>query len=184
MKVQEIRERGDRTTVKEALRARQPVLPWPDFVAELDQLERCRDELLGGPGDQGRVPLEPVQVDTISRDELAWSHFHLSAGSRLLAFRYPVVAYFEAVRAGREPDPPAPANTFAVLVRTGAAVSIHQISRLEFVVLGLLERGETLGDALAVVDSGDGSGRTALGEEPEAWIERWARRGLLRSIRV
>lgn len=73
---------------------------WPELIIDLAVLERAFIEVFDGPPSDRRV----------------------------IAFRYPVVEYFHAVRAGEDPPVPEPRATHAAIFRRGYEVVVEIIS--------------------------------------------------------
>jgi hypothetical protein len=78
---------------------RPPGESWPELIIDLAVLERAFLEVFDGP----------------------------ASGRRAIAFRYPVVAYFHAVRAGEDPPVPEPRATYAAISRRGYDVIVEEI---------------------------------------------------------
>jgi len=75
-----------------------PEEPWPALIIDLATLERAFLEIFDGP----------------------------SSARRELTFRYPVVAYFQAVRAGEDPPVPEPRANNASISRRGYDVIVEE----------------------------------------------------------
>ena len=96
-----------------------------------------------------------------------------AASLRLLTFRYPVHDYFDAARRGKEPELPAPAETFLAMNRRDYVVTTIELSATQHALLSGLLEGETLGQSLRRAGA-------SLPEEREqliACIEKWSEQG-------
>jgi hypothetical protein len=90
---------------------------WPDLIIELAVLERTFVEVYDGPGAEDLPPVSALEILGRSTQDLARRRFTLAPCVRLMAFRYPVHAYFTAVRQNRQPLVPAPADSFLAVTR-------------------------------------------------------------------
>ena len=117
----------------------------------------------------------------------AWAGARLVANtaSKLLAFEYPVNAYFQAVRTGGDPPLPAPATSATVVYRSGPSVWRMDLTVPMFEVLHALFAKETLETALE-------RGHAALGDLDEtkaaervlSWFREWVSSGLFAGVEL
>jgi hypothetical protein len=145
---------------------------WPHFIIDLARFERAFSEVYDGPGIEG-VPMsgaEALQTPGTERDRQV--RLAPAASLRLLTFQYPVHAYFDAARHGREAELPAPAETFLAMNRRNYVVTVVELSAAQYALLSDLLEGRTIGQSLR-----------RAGAEPHqqpqliACIESWSKQG-------
>ncbi len=101
---------------------------WPDFIIDLATLEREFGEVFDGPGVEGQsLDVESELMEALR--SAPWSEVRLVAVPclRLLTFRYPVNAYFGAVRKKENPDLPERASTFLTVTRRNYNVFLYDL---------------------------------------------------------
>lgn len=148
---------------------------WPDFIIDLATLELAFQKVYDGPGVEGRTLPGPRDVLAIPADRLSEVRPVPVPCLRLHAFRYPVHAYWLAVREGGEPDLPAPAASFAAMTRRDFRVVLHEVSREAYELLGALDGERSMAEAL------DRAGQT-LTPAARDGLADWAGKGFFERI--
>lgn len=171
---------------------------WPNFIIDLARLERAFTETYDGPGlenverskssdkkealaalqaDDRQPPLSARQLATMPEEHLARLRLVAAPCLRLLAFRYPVLAYFQAARARENPPLPAPAATFVAVNRKDYIVRFYDLSAAQHRFLQALMNDKTVGEAWM-----ETTALAALTPEPLAaksrkWLVDWVNNG-------
>jgi hypothetical protein len=112
---------------------------WIDFMVDLAGFERLVFTMFDAPGHEGK-PF--ATADTPD------SRLRLQPAFALGAWRYPVAAYYHAVRKGEGPPLPTAGETFAALVRTDYVTRTIPLSEPHFVFLKAMADGGSINDAV------------------------------------
>jgi hypothetical protein len=80
--------------------AGEPEVSWPDFLADLARFEWTFADVFDGPGAEGKDVLDAAAFRAIPADRWLETRLVCADCLRVLALRYPVHAYFTAVRHG------------------------------------------------------------------------------------
>lgn len=155
---------------------------WPDFVVDLATLERAFGETFDGPGLEGETVLRPRQVLGVPAARFQEMRLAPAPCLRVLAFSYPVAAYFHAARRGRKPELPAPAETFLALTRRNYTVRFFDLSAAQYEFLRALLNDSTVARASLQAAGAAGRDRAALEAEARAWLRDWAAAGFFRQL--
>ena len=131
--------------------------PWIDFMVDLADYEYRLFELFDAPGHDGAWP----DVDIDDRALV------LQPCMALVQYRYPVAAYYHAVRAGRTPAFPAAAITHLAMLRRGWQTSTFPVTPLHARFLERMRGGDSVTDALADIVRW-------TGRDPDAVARSWA----------
>jgi hypothetical protein len=154
---------------------------WPDFIIDLATLERAFMEAYDGPGGEGQTLLNGVQVLSLTPAQLWQKQFEPVPGLKLLAFRYPVAAYFAAVRREQKPELPEPGLTFLALTRRDYVVRFHDLTSVQYALLRGLTAQHTVAQASAHVCAEMAQVHTSLAFQTRAWLCQWADAGFFLS---
>ncbi|HJQ71013.1 MAG TPA: putative DNA-binding domain-containing protein [Blastocatellia bacterium] len=151
---------------------------WPDFIIDLARLERTFIEVFDGPGGEGKKLARADQILALDDERLARLRLTPVACLRLLAFRYPVLSYFNAVRAKKEPDLPTPSETFLAVNRIDYLIHFSPLSASQHAVLESLVAGLSVADALTRAADRAAADRAAadrklLEGSARAWLRDW-----------
>jgi hypothetical protein len=150
------------------------------FVADLAKLERAIEEVF-----------DEKQVKALTVDELLsvpqdqWINARLSTvpSLRLISSRYPINAYFEAVRAEEHPRIPAPkASWLAVYRKKNFQVWRMELDRPQFAMLSALSRGKTVGQAVEACLEVPEAQSLDLASAVKGWFNEWAGSGFFASV--
>lgn len=158
---------------------------WPDFIIDLATLEREFSEVFDGPGFE-RLPVV-AESELIEALRYAhWPKLRLITVPclRLLTLRYPVNAYFAAVRRNENPDLPEPALTFLAITRRDYGVFLYDLSQQQYQLLSALVGGESVAQAINLASPGTGPNREALISNLNAWLENWSALGFFSAIEI
>ena len=143
------------------------------FVVDLARLERAIDEVFDGPGPEHCEPLSAAQIAAwLAAGEPADVRLTLAPGARLLAFKFPASTYFSAWKHGDHSPWPEPQAQHILLARRDFVVRRYELSKAQFALLGAIERGLPLGQALIAA-----SEHIAADELPtaiRAWFTFWS----------
>lgn len=151
---------------------------WPDFIIDLATLERAFLEVYDGPGCEWQALLNGVRVLSLVPAQLQQAQLEAVPGLKLLAFRYPVAAYFAAVRREQKPGLPEPAATFLALTRRDYVVRFHDLTSVQYALLRGLTAKRTVAQALEQVCAEMAQDHTSLAFQTCAWLCQWADAGL------
>jgi hypothetical protein len=152
--------RPDRDDVDPAAGAADPPA-WPDFLVDLARLEWAIAKVFDGPGVEFQALLRPEELEALGPERFAAARLTPVVCLRLLAFRYPVNAYYTAARQaahqrdaeeGAEEVPlPDSAPEQVALTRTDFVVRRYALTRTQHALLQALAGGARVADAIAAV---------------------------------
>jgi hypothetical protein len=153
---------------------------WAGFVVDLARLEHAIDQVFDGPGPESHSPLHGVEPEAATcgcaSTEPADVRLALVPGFRLLAFDWPVSAYFTAWKAGRNPAWPSRQPQHIALLRRDYIVRRHELSRAQFDLLAELAAGQTLEAALAAVAC------SVTPAQVQGWFTHWSAEGFFAGL--
>jgi hypothetical protein len=144
---------------------------WPDFIVDLARFERAFSEVFDGAGVE-RDPM-PGAEDPRTADRNRQVRLAPTPSLRLLTFRYPIHDYFDAARHDRQPELPAPAETFLAMNRRDYVVTVVELSATQYGLLSDLLDGRTVGQSLRRASASSPDQRQQL----IASIESWSKQG-------
>ncbi|HEY4014480.1 MAG TPA: DNA-binding domain-containing protein [Polyangiaceae bacterium] len=158
--------------------------PFPEraFAADLATLEWTIVEVIHAPASD---PLTAEGLRDVPMEAWAGARLVANTASKLLAFDYPVNAYFQTVRTDGDPSLPSPLPSATVVYRSGPSVWRMDLTVPMFEVLRSLFGRETLETALS-------RGHAALGDLDEtqaaqrvlAWFREWVSSGLFAGVEL
>jgi hypothetical protein len=125
---------------------------WPDFLIDLARFDQALVQVFDGPGVEGQELLGPEAIAGLGPERFATSRLEAVPCLRLLDFRFPVNAYFSAVRQAGEDEEvpiPDPAPEHVALTRTDWVVRRFTLTATQHRLLEALLEGETVADAVA-----------------------------------
>lgn len=155
---------------------------WPDFIIDLAALERAFSETFNGPGVEDKPLLSPDQVLNIPAEQFSEMRLVPVPCLRLLAFNYPVAAYFLAARRQQNPSLPAPADTFLALTRQNYVVRFVNLSAVQYELLRALVANLSISQAVLRAAEVSGQDSASLTAKARAWLRDWADAGLLHEL--
>lgn len=150
---------------------------WPDFIIDLARFERAFSEVYDGPGGEGGPMLSAQGLRTLMTDHDLHVRLAPAASLRLLTLHYPVHDYFDAARRGREPELPAPAETFLAMNRRDYVVTTIELSAAQHALLSGLLEGQTVGQSLQRAGAASPDQRAQM----IVCLETWAKQGFFAS---
>ena len=157
---------------------------WVALMVDLATLERVYGDVFDGPGNERLEMLSAERLAAIPPEAWATARLIPAPDVRLLELRSAVHEFARSVRRKEEPELPDPEETLLVVHRRDYVVRRHQLTRAQYVLLGAILAGETVGDAI---------GRAAEVAEPEVedfglalreWFRDWAAEGLFQSVEM
>lgn len=151
---------------------------WPDFIIDLARLERAFIETYDGQGAENLPLLSALTIIGSSDEQLAQQRLVPVPCLKVLAFRYPVRAYFAAARQNRNPVMPAPADSFLAISRKDFVVRFIDLSRGEFEILKGLLGNLSVGEAASQAAQITGHSEESLNVQMRHWLCQWANSGL------
>jgi hypothetical protein len=160
---------------------RRSAAPWAPFAAELARLEWALVEAVHAPSTSR---FEPRALASVPGD--AWNdvRFVASPTLRVLRFRYPVNAFFQSFREGREPTLPELGESAVAVHREELALTRLELSGAAASVLERLVDGTPLGRVLAELEASVAD-PAELAETLRAiprWFETWTASGFFSGI--
>lgn len=122
------------------------------FVAEVAQLERTLGEAFDAPA---FTPLSPDALQQVPQDRWGETRFTANPSLQLMAFRYPVDAWYTAWQKGAAVAVPCTQHSWLAVHRRDDRVHRLRLTRAAFAVLRALAAGEPLAEALALARRGE-----------------------------
>jgi hypothetical protein len=129
-------------------------------------------------------PLSEADIAAVAPE--AWERARLTpvAALRLLAFRYPVNAYFQSVRDESHDHPPLTRkDTYLAIYRRDYTIWRHDLSRPAHDLLADLVAGKPLGKAVASALARGGR-YAPTADQLFRWFREWATGGVFTAIRL
>jgi hypothetical protein len=165
---------------------RPPDVDWPDFLVDLASLEWNLAKVFDGPGVEGQALLTHADLQDLTPERFAGARLAPVVCLRLLAFRYPVNAYYTAVRhagEGEEVPIPAPAEELVALLRRDFVVRRYTLSRPQHALLEAVLAGAAVSRAIeAAASAGDDLNDEELASELQAWFRFWTAEGFFQTL--
>jgi hypothetical protein len=155
---------------------------WPDFLIDLATLEWTYNEVFDGPGGEGRRLLSAEQLRSISPESWPEARLMTVPCLRVLALRYPVHRYYSTVRRKKKAKPVQPKETLLGITRRRYIIRRYEVSRPQFVLLGALLRGETIGEAIRLAGEAAGEDVDQFAADLGEWFRNWAAEGFFLTV--
>lgn len=152
----------------------EPPPDWPDFLIDMATLEWTFSLVFDGPGIEGQTLLTSEQLQAIDAEKWPGARLELVPCLKLLALKFPVNAFYTAVRRGEEPEIPAPAPTWVAVTRRDYIVRRHDLTERQFVLLSALAAGETIAAAIERAASAPGGDLEQYALDLGDWFRDWA----------
>jgi hypothetical protein len=148
------------------------------FEADMAALEWAMVEMLHAPSAE---KLDLATLATVPAEQWATARLAPSQTVRVLAFAYPVNAYFQAFRTDQSPKVPAPGWSATAVFRDGATIWRMDLGRAKHDLLMMLFDGTPLGPAL---DALAAAGHVSEGEGAQimVWFRDWVKYGFFARI--
>lgn len=164
---------------------RPPDVEWPDFLVDLARLEWTLAKVFDGPGVEGQVLLRPDDLPGIAPERFAAARLVPVVCLHLLVSRYPVSAYYTAVRhaeEGEEIPIPEPAEERVAILRHDFVVRRSTLSRPQHALLAAVLDGSPVGGALAAAAAASDLDDDGLAVELQAWFRFWTAEGFFHRL--
>jgi hypothetical protein len=166
---------------------------WPDFLIDLARLEHAIGEVFDGPGVERLEDGAVLRKEDLAEiDAATWGGVRLEpvVCLRLMAFRYPVNAYYsearkrerEGVENGELPMPD-PADEYVALWRRDFIVRRMLLSLPQYLLLQTLTGGGTVNEAISAAGAVYEGDDDALAEDLMRWFYRWAAGGVFMGLK-
>jgi hypothetical protein len=159
---------------------------WPDFLIDLASLEWVLAKVFDGPGTEGQTLLTPEALQAFPAERFGEARLTLVPCLRLLATRYPVNAYFTAVRKaedeGEEAPIPDPAPEYSAITRREFIVRRYSLSQPQHALLAALQSGATVAESLAAAAAVSDLDDDALAAELRSWFRLFTAEGFFQAI--
>lgn len=163
---------------------RPPGADWPDFLVDLARLEWNLAKVFDGPGVEGRTLLTHGDLQGLAPERFASARLVPVVCLRLLAFRYPVNAYYTAVRHAEEGEAvpiPDPAEELVALLRRDFVVRRYTLSRPQHALLEAVLAGAPVSRAIEAAATSQVDDDT-LAAELQAWFRFWTAEGFFQAL--
>jgi hypothetical protein len=147
---------------------------WPDFLIELATVEWTFSQVFDGPGIEGRTLLTSGQLQSIDAEEWPSARLEVVPCLKLLALRFPLNAYYTAIRRGETPEIPQAQPSWLAVTRRDFVVRRHELTERQFVLLSALAAGETIGAAIERAAALPGGNLDQFALELGDWFRDWA----------
>jgi hypothetical protein len=160
-------------------------LGWPDFLIDLTLFEWNLNQVFDGPGVEGKTLLTAEALQSFPAERFAEARLVPVPCLRLLAFRFPVNAYFTASRHAEEGDPPPipdPAPEHLALSRRDWVVRRFPLTAAQYALLERIVAGDPVGVAIAAAAEVAGLDDEALAAELQSWFRLWVAEGFFQGI--
>jgi len=115
---------------------------WIDFMIDLAQFERQMFVMFDAPGHEGKPFATPDTPD---------DRLRLQPAVAIGAYRFPVAAYYHAVRQKQPAELPPAEASYAALVRTAYVTRTLVLSELDYLFLKAMADGGGVDEAIATV---------------------------------
>ncbi|MEO6191471.1 MAG: DNA-binding domain-containing protein [Thermoanaerobaculia bacterium] len=158
---------------------------WPDFLIDLTLFEWNLNQVFDGPGVEGKPLLTAELLQSFPAERFAEARLVPVPCLRLLAFRFPINAYYTAARhagEGEEAPIPDPTPEYVALTRRDFVVRRFPLTPAQHALLEKILAGAPVGEAIAAAAEISGLDDEALGAELQAWFRLWVAEGFFQSI--
>jgi hypothetical protein len=158
---------------------------WPDFLIDLAVLEHNVNRVFDGPGVEGRPLLTAEALRSFPAERFAKARLVPVPCLRLLTFRFPVNAYYTAIRRteeGEEVPVPDPGPEHLALTRRDFVVRRYPLTPAQHALLEKILAGAPVGEAIAAAAEASGLEDDALAAELQSWFRLWVAEGFFQSI--
>lgn len=155
---------------------------WPQFLIDLATLERTYSEVFDGDGVEGIETLQGTDLAEISPER--WPEMRLLPVPclRQLTLSFPVHEYISAVRKKTDPAVPEAKSTWLIITRRDYVVRRIAVSKEEYLLLGDLMAGETVGASIQRLAETGTVEIDRLAALLQEWFASWATAGYFRGI--
>jgi hypothetical protein len=147
---------------------------WPNFLIDLATLEWTFSQVFDGPGIEGQTLLTSEQLQAIDAEQWPSARLEVVPCLKLLALRFPVNAFYTAMRRGEEPTLPGPAASWLAITRRDFIVRRHELTERQYELLSALAAGDTIGAAIERAARAPGGDIEQFVVELGDWFRDWA----------
>ncbi len=137
-----------------------------------------------GPGVEGKEILDEAKLRTVPPERWPEARLIPVPCLRLLSYRFPVQAYYAAVRDEEAPEMPAPADTLLALTRRNYVVRHSTLEGLEYRLLSALVEGKSVTDAIAQIAEAGECDMDHLAASLHDWFRHWAASGFFQAVEL
>jgi hypothetical protein len=158
---------------------------WPHFLIDLAALEHAINRVFDGPGAEGRPLLTTEALQSFPAERFAEARLEPVPCLRLLSFRFPINAYYTAIRSaedGEEVPVPDPAPEHLALTRRDFVVRRYPLTPAQHALLEKILAGAPVGEAIAAAAETSGLDDDTLAAELQSWFRLWVAEGFFQSI--
>jgi len=158
---------------------------WPDFLIDLATFEWTIARVFDGPGVEGKALLTPEALQSFPAERFGEARLVPVPCLKLLAFRFPVNAYYTAARhagEGEEVPVPEPAAERVAVTRREFVVRRYPLSPPQYALLTEILAGSTVGEAIAAAAESSDLDDEALAAELRMWFRFWVAEGFFLSV--
>jgi hypothetical protein len=146
---------------------------WPEFLIDLARLERTVSEVFDGPGMETKLPLRSEDLLAIDPDLWPRARLTTAACLRLLSLRFPLNDYYTAMRSNNDAALPQMKNSWMAITRRDYIVRRYPLSHCQFTLLEELQRGQTVGQAIAAAAAVYPGKLEQLAADLQDWFRIW-----------
>jgi hypothetical protein len=158
---------------------------WPDFLIDLASFEWTLAKVFDGPGTEGQTLLMPEALQAFPAERFAEARLIPVPCLRLVASRYPVNAWFTAVRQGEEGEEipiPDPASEYTAITRRDFVVRRYSLTFPQHALLAALQSGSTVAESLAAAAAVSDLDDESLAAELRSWFRLFTAEGFFSAI--
>ncbi|HEV2853079.1 MAG TPA: DNA-binding domain-containing protein [Thermoanaerobaculia bacterium] len=158
---------------------------WPDFLIDLATFEWTIAKVFDGPGAEGRTLLTPEALQSFPAERFAEARLVPVPCLRVLAFRFPVNAYYTAARRveeGEEVPIPEPGEEHVAVTRRDFIVRRYPLTSPQYALLREILADATVGEAIAAAAAVTDLDDEAFAVELRAWFRFWVAEGFFVAV--
>jgi hypothetical protein len=156
---------------------------WPEFLIDLARLEWAIYDVFDGPGVEGQPLLGRDELLDIPPDQWPQARLEPVPCLQLLQTRFPVNAYYTALRRAKEGESvpiPSSGQSFVALSRRRFVVRRYELSRTEFELLRAIKEGRNIGEAVQCAALAGNDDVEQLAANLTLWFRNWTAEGFFR----
>jgi hypothetical protein len=164
---------------------RPPDAEWPDFLIDLANLEWNITQVFDGPGVEFETLLTAGDLQAFPAERFAEARLSAVPCLRVLAFRYPVNAFYTAARRAEEDEEvplPEPASEWVALSRRDFVVRRYPLTEPQFALLAAISAGVSMGEAIAAAAGVADRDDEAFAADLQSWFRFWTAEGFFQSL--
>ncbi len=153
-----------------------------DLITDMASLEWTINEVFDAPGVEGEPLPSAADLLAITADRLASVRLEPVPCLRLLSMRFPVNAFFTAIRGADDADLPAPPDAqpeYLAVFRRDFIVRRFEVSRPQFELLTALCKSMPLAAAIEIAAASWKGDDESFAASLRSWFESWTTAGLI-----